>query len=136
RRAECSTSRPVSSPAAEPSRRPSARRRVRRTREILPAKTGCDNRPLMVPLLFFLSGTAALVLETVFLRQLTWLAGSAVTATSLVLAAFMGGLALGAAVFGTVADRTARPLALYGLLELGVAASATTLVLLLARGRH
>ncbi|HEX5041688.1 MAG TPA: hypothetical protein VFV75_02220 [Candidatus Polarisedimenticolaceae bacterium] len=90
---------------------------------------------MLVPLLFFLSGAAALLLETVFLRQMTWLAGSAVTATSVVLAAFMAGLGLGALVVGRLADRVARPLALYGVLELSVALSGAGLVLLLAHGR-
>lgn len=78
---------------------------------------------MIVPLLFFASGAAALVLETVFLRQMTWLLGSAVSATSLVLAAYLGGLAAGSALWGPVADRSARPLRLYGLLEIGVAIS-------------
>ena len=82
---------------------------------------------MLVPLLFFLSGTAALVLETVFLRQMTWVAGSAVTATSLVLAAFMAGLAVGAALLGRLADRVRRPLALYGALEVGVGVSSAAL---------
>ena len=91
---------------------------------------------MLVPLLFFASGAAALLLETVFLRQMTWLAGSAVTATSLVLAAFMAGLALGALLFGRLADRVLRPLALYGALELAAAASGVGLVLLLSHGRE
>lgn len=83
---------------------------------------------MIVPLLFFVSGVSALVLETVFLRQMTWLLGSAVTATSLVLAAYLGGLAAGAVAWGPVADRSARPLRLYGLLEAGVAASGAAFV--------
>src|SRR6185295_18875528 len=59
-----------------------------------------DNvRPPVAYLLFTVSGAAALVLEAVLLRQLTWLVGSSVVATSLVLAAFMAGLAIGAAGF-------------------------------------
>lgn len=91
---------------------------------------------MIVALLFGLSGAAALVLQTVLLRQLTWLTGSAVIATSLVLAAFMAGLALGSAHFGRVADRSPRPLRLYGRLELGVAATSGTLVLVLSFARE
>ena len=86
--------------------------------------------------LFLLSGFAALVLEAVLLRQLGLLFGSSAVATSLVLAAFMGGLAIGAAWFGRVADRHPRPLRLFGLLELGTAASGAALVWLLGSGRE
>jgi spermidine synthase len=86
--------------------------------------------------LFLFSGVAALVLEVVFLRELAWLFGNSAAATALVLAAFMAGLALGAALFGRMADRTARPLRLFGLLELGTAASGATLAWLLSSGRE
>jgi spermidine synthase len=91
---------------------------------------------LWIFILFTLSGLTALVLETVFLRQLTWLFGSGATATTLVLAAFMAGLALGSAALGRVADRSTRPLRLYGLLELGAAATGAGLAWLLGSGRE
>ena len=87
-------------------------------------------------LLFVLSGLGGLVFEIVFLRQLVWLFGSSASATALVLAAFMAGLALGAAALGRAADRRTRPLRLYGLLELGVAASGAGVVALLGHGRQ
>ena len=87
-------------------------------------------------LLFILSGFAGLVLETVFVRQLAWLFGNGTIATVVVLSAFMGGLALGAALLGPVADRAARPLRMYGMLEIGAAASAAALAQLLGAGRH
>jgi spermidine synthase len=86
--------------------------------------------------LFTLSGMAGLVLEAVLLRELAWLFGSSTAATALVLAAFMGGLALGAVLFGRIADRSRRPLALFGLLELGTAVSGAALVWLLGSGRE
>ena len=86
--------------------------------------------------LFVLSGAAALVFETVFLRQLAWLFGNGATATALVLAAFMAGLALGATWFGRIADRVTSPLRLFGLLELGAAVAGSLLVLLLGPGRQ
>ena len=86
--------------------------------------------------LFFLSGAAALVFETVFLRQLAWLFGNSATATALVLAAFMAGLALGAALFGRLVDRVSSPLRLFGLLELAAAAAGSLLVVLLGPGRQ
>jgi spermidine synthase len=74
-----------------------------------------------VLVLFFSSGLASLLLETVYRRQLTLLLGSAVTATSITLATFLAGLAWGAAALGPRADRSASPLGLYGRLEVGVA---------------
>lgn len=91
---------------------------------------------MIVFILFFLSGAASLVLETVFRRQLALYVGSAVTATSLTLATFLGGLALGAAIFGRAADRTARPLRLYAALELGVGIAGGTAVAMLSYGRE
>jgi MFS family permease len=87
-------------------------------------------------LLFVLSGAAALVFETVFLRQLAWLFGNSATATALVLAAFMAGLALGATLFGGLADRVSSPLRLFGLLELATAVAGSLLVVLLGPGRQ
>jgi spermidine synthase len=75
---------------------------------------------VLVVALFFLSGVASLGLEIVFRRELALYVGSEVAATSLTLATFLGGLAIGAALFGRVADRTVRPLRLYALLECGV----------------
>jgi spermidine synthase len=86
--------------------------------------------------LYFLSGAAGLVLEAVFLRQATWLFGSAATATALVLAAFMGGLAAGSAALGPAADRTARPLRLYGLVEIGTGLSGALLAWVLGSRRE
>jgi spermidine synthase len=91
--------------------------------------------PIWPGLLFVASGAAALVLEAVFLRQLAWLFGNSATATALVLSAFMAGLAIGAASFGKLADRVARPLRLFGLLELGTAVSGASLAWLLGSGR-
>ena len=67
-------------------------------------------------LLAFLSGIPALVYEVVWTREVALLAGSQVEAISAVLAAFFGGLALGAHWGGRAADRAASPLRLYGFL--------------------
>jgi predicted membrane-bound spermidine synthase/tetratricopeptide (TPR) repeat protein len=74
----------------------------------------------------FVSGACALVYESVWIRQASYIFGSTVVATTLVLTAFMGGLALGAAAAGKVADRLSRPLRTYGWLEVAVALSALT----------
>jgi spermidine synthase len=69
-------------------------------------------------LFFFLSGLTALVYETAFVRQLQLVFGSTLSAVSVVIAVFFGGLAIGAALIGPRADRYA-PLRLYGILEIG-----------------
>src|SRR3970040_355829 len=74
-----------------------------------------------------LSGAAALVYEVVWLRMLGLVVGHAVDALTAVLAAFMGGLALGAALFVCSAARLRRPLAACAWLEGGVAAYAVLL---------
>jgi spermidine synthase len=74
--------------------------------------------------LFFSSGAAGLVYEVVWTRLLLNVFGATLYAVSTVLAAFMGGLALGSLVGGRVADRLRRPLAAYGVVEVAVAATA------------
>ncbi len=80
-------------------------------------------RPLIY-LLFFLSGAAALVYEIVWVRSLTLVFGGSHQAVAAGLSIFMGGLALGALLAGTRTDRLARPLALYAVLEFGIAVCA------------
>ncbi|MBN1629672.1 MAG: fused MFS/spermidine synthase, partial [Thermoleophilia bacterium] len=75
---------------------------------------------LAVPLLFFLSGAAGLVYEVVWIRLLVGVFGATVLAVSTVLAAFMGGLALGSYLFGRLADRTTRPLMVFSALQIGI----------------
>jgi spermidine synthase len=74
--------------------------------------------------LFFASGAAGLVYEVVWTRLLLNVFGATLYAVSTVLAAFMGGLALGSLVGGRIADRIRRPLAAYGVVELAVAVTA------------
>ncbi len=78
----------------------------------------------LVGALFFVSGFSGLVYEVLWTRSLTLVFGNTVVAVSTVLAAFMGGLALGAWVVGRKADAVKRPLLLYGLLETLVGISA------------
>jgi len=85
----------------------------------------------IVYLLFLLSGATALVYEVAWTRRLVLLLGGTTVAVSLILAAWMFGLALGAKLFGRVADRTRRPLLLYGVLEAAIALLAILFPLLL-----
>ncbi len=75
---------------------------------------------------YALSGAAALVYEVAWTRLLTLYLGHGIAAASTVLAAFMGGLAVGAGVAGPKSDRTPRERAMrtYAVLELTIAAAA------------
>jgi spermidine synthase len=75
----------------------------------------------LVLVCFLTSGACGLTYEIVWVRQLTLVAGATTPAVSIVLAVFMGGLALGARIFGALADRSRNPLKLYAWLELGIA---------------
>ena len=79
---------------------------------------------IVIFVLFFLSGAAGLVYEVTWARSLGLVFGASFLAVTTVLAVYMGGQALGSAIFGKLADRSTRPLRLYGLLELGVGVSA------------
>jgi spermidine synthase len=84
---------------------------------------------------FALSGFAALLYQTAWLRQFSAVFGTTELAVAAVLAAYMGGLAGGAAVGGRLAARIERPVLAYGLLEAGIAVSALAVPLLLLSAR-
>jgi predicted membrane-bound spermidine synthase len=85
----------------------------------------------LVCLVFFLSGAAALLFETLWFRLAGLVFGNSVWAASLVLASFMAGLALGNTLAARHGPRLRRPLRFYALLELVIGASGLGLVLLL-----
>ena len=72
-------------------------------------------------LLLFASGAAALIYQVLWIKQLSLVVGVDVYAVTVGVSAFFGGLALGGSAFGRAADRSARPLRLYAVLELAVA---------------
>src|SRR5512132_3066456 len=76
---------------------------------------------LLIGLCFVLSGATGLIYEVLWARMLGLVFGATTLAVSTVLAAFMGGLALGSALAGRLASRIKRPFRAYGLLELGIA---------------
>jgi spermidine synthase len=78
-------------------------------------------------LLFLASGIAGLIYEVVWVRELTARLGAGLYAVSAVLAAFMGGLAFGAAVAGRLGGWITRPFFVYAVLELLIAVSALLL---------
>jgi len=83
--------------------------------------------------LLFLSGVSALVFQVLWIRQLSLVVGVEVHAIATAISAFFGGLALGAMLLGRLADRNARPLRLYAMLELAVAAACVATTLAMAR---
>ena len=68
--------------------------------------------------LFFCSGATALVYEVIWSKFLSQMFGSTIYAQTVVLAAFMGGLAIGNRVFGSWAGRLQQPVRAYGYLEI------------------
>ncbi|MGB7566505.1 MAG: fused MFS/spermidine synthase [Chitinivibrionales bacterium] len=78
--------------------------------------------------MFFLSGISGLIYETIWLRMLTRILGNTVYATSVILCAFMAGLAIGSFVLGKISGSAKDSLRLYAFLEMGVALSAIALV--------
>jgi spermidine synthase len=74
----------------------------------------------LIGVCFTLSGAAALIYEVLWMRMLGLVFGATTIAVSVVLAAFMGGLALGSAIAGKVAGRIERPLRAYALIEIGI----------------
>ncbi len=84
---------------------------------------------------FFLSGFAALLYQTAWLRQFSTVFGTSELAVATVLSAYMGGLAFGAAVAGRFIDRINRPVLAYGFLEGGIAVSALLVPMLMDLAR-
>ena len=84
------------------------------------SERGERRRRRILALLFFASGAAGLVDQVAWLRYLALVFGNTTLATATLLAVFMAGLGLGAVLFGRLSDRTARPLTLYALLEVGI----------------
>jgi len=90
-----------------------------------------DLRFLLLLVCFFVSGFAALLYQTAWTREFAFLFGTSELAVVAVLAAYMGGLALGAAIASRIVGRLSRPVLAYGLLELGIAVGALCVPLLI-----
>lgn len=89
--------------------------------------------PVLVLLLYFLSGATALVYEVVWSRMLIHVFGSTAVALGTVLAAFMAGMAVGSWLIGKAADKSSNCLRLYAFLEIGLALAALVSHILLNR---
>lgn len=86
----------------------------------------------LVAYCFILSGATGLIYEVLWMRMLGLVFGATTLAVSTVLAAFMGGLALGSALAGRLGARVVRPVRAYGLLEIGIALYALAVPFLFA----
>jgi spermidine synthase len=133
-RAKMSQVKITSAPHRNPRNKTEQRRRV--VGEVgarAKVRTPPDNFHPFIPALFlFVSGAAALAYQLLWIKQLSLVVGIEVYAITTAVSAFFGGLALGGAVFGRLADRAVRPLRFYARLEFGVAVSAVFVTLALA----
>ncbi len=89
---------------------------------LLPAKTA-------VPFLFFLSGAAALVYESLWMREFSLVFGNTTYSVTVTLAAFMGGIALGSRLIAGL--RVRNPARWYALAEAGAGVTALATLFLL-----
>ena len=80
-------------------------------------------RLLPIYLLFFLSGSAGLIYEVIWMRSMRLVLGSSVEAASIVLATFLGGLAIGS-LLGARLSRSGNPLRRYAVAEIVIAVTA------------
>src|SRR3989475_13116652 len=71
-------------------------------------------------ILFFCSGATALIYEVIWSKYLSQMFGSTVQAQTVVLAVFLGGLALGNRLFCGKSDRLRAPIRAYGVIELTI----------------
>lgn len=95
----------------------------------LPARLTLPHEARLLCMLFFLSGASALVFESLWFYQATLVFGNSVWASSTVLSSFMAGLALGNALAVRFGHRVRNPVRLYALLEVVIACSGVSLVL-------
>jgi len=82
-------------------------------------QTAPPRAPALFLVLITISGLAALIYQVAWTRRLSLVLGVSTYAVATVLAAFLGGLALGAWMLGGRIDRARRPLRIYAALEAG-----------------
>ena len=82
-------------------------------------------------IIFFLSGASALIFEALWFRQTGIAFGNSVWGAALVMSAFMGGLALGNGLAARYGNRFSRPIFAYAVMEIAIAVTGLTLVLVL-----
>jgi spermidine synthase len=103
---------------------------VTRTRTLALTKNYSPRTLKLIAICFVLSGATGLIYEVLWARMLGLVFGSTTLGISAVLAAFMGGLALGSALAARYAARIARPVRAYALIEIAVGLYALAVPLL------
>src|SRR5277367_4713925 len=93
---------------------------IKNRHDLFCGKKYCSIPLMPILILFFCSGATALVYEVIWSKYFSLLFGSTIQAQTVVLAVFMGGLALGNRIFGRSADRAKHPLTVYGCLEIAI----------------
>lgn len=88
---------------------------------------------LFLSLIFFVSGASALIFEILWFQLSGLMLGNSVYATSVVLAGFMGGLALGNTLSAFWGYKIRFPVKFYAILEILIAISGFSLILLFPR---
>lgn len=83
-------------------------------------------------ILFFFSGFAALIYELVWVRHLGFIFGNTIQAATAVFAAYMAGLAVGAAFFGKRLATAQRPTRWFAVLQMAIALYALSIPFLFA----
>lgn len=78
--------------------------------------------------IFFVSGAAGLLFQTLWFRQAGLAFGNSVVASSIVLASFMAGLAIGNGAMARYGSRVPKPLYIYAGLEVAIALTGIALV--------
>ena len=96
-------------------------KRLARSGEALRTSTLFSSSDVGLICVFFMSGMAALVYQVVFAKGLALIFGSTSHASTIVLATYMSGLALGSWLGGKFAERVTRPILVYAGAELGIA---------------
>ena len=94
-------------------------------------KPGLSGIEVTVMACFALSGLAALMYQTAWMRLFSISFGTSELSIAAVLAAYMGGLALGSVAAGRYADTLKRPVRVYAFLEGGIAITALLVPLLI-----
>ena len=89
-----------------------------------PASRATPSLRGVVLALFVASGAAGLIYQVVWSRELVLVFGNTTQAVATIVTAFMAGLGFGSLAGGRLAGTSRRPLRLYGLVELAVAAMA------------
>jgi len=98
--------------------------------EIHPGKSSGQASKIVL-ICFLLSGASGLIYQVVWLRMLTLIFGATSFATSTVLTAFMGGLAIGSIFAGRRVHKLRKPLLTYVALEVGIGIYGLLLLLIL-----